>query len=367
MKIKPFRLERYFAKYEFKAPYLLSASDCEPLTLKELLDLADDETRGSWDELWLGYTESQGLPKLREEVTKLYSQIAADEVLVVVPEEGIFIAMNTILEKGDHVIVTYPGYQSLYQLAESIGCEVARWIPEEEKGWKFDIEKLKDLIKANTKLLVINFPHNPTGAMLAHEELEQIIELAKSKDIYVFSDEMYRFLEYQPKDRLISASDTYERAVSLFGMSKTFALAGLRIGWIVTRDKALFKKMMEFKDYTTICSSAPSEVLALMALRSKEKIVERNLNFISENLQILDDFLSKSQKFSWVKPKAGTIGFVKLHEDIKVEDFCLDLVESKGVMLLPATEYGYEGNNFRVGFGRKNMIQALERLEEFNG
>jgi aspartate/methionine/tyrosine aminotransferase len=367
MNIKPFKLERYFAKYEFSAPYLLSPSDCEPFTLKELLSIADDDSKKLYEEMWLGYTESKGLPPLREEISKLYSTITADDVLVLIPEEGIFIAMSVLLEKGDHVITTYPGYQSLYEIAQSSGCEVTKWeIDDEGENWNFNIDKLKSYIKTNTKLIVINFPHNPTGFTPSKDEFESILHLAKENNIIVLSDEMYRFLEHDGANRLDSASDLYENAISLFGVSKTFALAGLRIGWLTTRNKEIYNKFATFKDYTTICSSAPSEILALIALRQKRQVIERNLNIINTNLGLLEKFFDKySSIFSWKRPKAGTIAFPKLKGSIKIDDFCTDLVEKKGVMLLPASTYDYDGNNFRIGFGRKNMPEALEKLEEY--
>lgn len=367
MKIQPFQLERYFAMYEFSAPYLLSCSDCEPLTLKELLSLSDKESLELWDKLWLGYTESLGLPLLRQEVSKLYNGIKPEEVLIITPEEGIFIAMNVILEKGDHVVVTFPGYQSLYELANSLGCEVTKWTPDSvDGGWKFNLDTLKTSIKGNTKLIVVNFPHNPTGALPTKEEYQQIIEIAKEKNIILFSDEMYRYLEYDSKDRLDSASDLYENAVSLFGVSKTFALAGLRIGWLTTKNKTLYQQFANFKDYTTICSSAPSEILALMALRAKDKIVERNMAIIKNNLALLDDFFKRYERlFDWSRPKAGTIAFPTFKSDKKIAEFCLDLVNKKGVMLLPSTVYDFETNSFRVGFGRRNMPEALKRLGNY--
>lgn len=366
MKIQPFKLERYFAKYEFSAPYLLSCSDCEALTKKELLEMADEKSLKLWNDLKLGYTESQGHPILREEVTKLYQNINPEQVLVITPEEGIFIAMNNLLEKGDHVVTTFPGYQSLYEIANSLGCEVSKWTPKNENGWIFDIGDLKSLIRDNTKLIVINFPHNPTGATLQEKELKEAIDLARQKNIVVFSDEMYRFLEHDQANRTLSACDLYDNAISLFGMSKSFALAGLRIGWLATKNSDLLKRFATYKDYTTICSSAPSEILAIMALRAKDKILKRNLDIIGNNLKILDEFFARHAKlFEWRKPKAGPIGFPTLNAKIDVADFCLDLVEKKGVMLLPAKVYDFKGNYFRIGFARKNMPEALEKLEEY--
>lgn len=366
MKIQPFKLERYFAKYEFSAPYLLSCSDCEALTQKELLEMADENSLKLWNDLKLGYTESQGHPTLREEIAKLYQTIKPEQVLVITPEEGIFIAMNNILKKGDHVITTFPGYQSLYEIANSLGCEVSKWTPKNENGWIFDIEDLKSLIRDDTKLIVINFPHNPTGATLQEKELKEVIDIARQKNIVVFSDEMYRFLEHDHANRTSSACELYDNAISLFGMSKSFALAGLRIGWLATKNSDLLKSFATYKDYTTICSSAPSEVLAIIALRAKDKILNRNLDIIQNNLKILDEFFARHAKlFEWHRPKAGPIGFPTLKAKIDIADFCLDLVEKKGVMLLPSKVYDFKGNYFRISFARKNMPEALEKLEEY--
>ena len=261
----------------------------------------------------MGYTESLGHPLLREEIAGLYSGIRADDCLVLVPEEGIFIAMNTILNPGDHMICTAPGYQSLYEVAEGLGCEVTKWQPAEENGWRFDPDFLEEHVRDNTRLLVINFPHNPTGYLPSQTDFQRIIDFARKHNLFLFSDEMYRFLEYDQADRLPSACEVYDKAVTLFGMSKTFGLAGARIGWLVTRDRELFNKMESFKSYTTICSSAPSEVLAIMGLRAKDQIIARHLARIARNLGLLDTFFEDYRdRFEWVRPKAGTIAFPRL-------------------------------------------------------
>ncbi|KKQ66954.1 MAG: Aminotransferase [Candidatus Daviesbacteria bacterium GW2011_GWA2_38_24] len=368
MNLKPFKLERYFAKYEFSVKYLLSSSDCDGLVQKELVELADSETRTLWEDLKLGYTESLGHPLLRSEVANLYKGITSDNVLIVAPEEGMFIALNTILEKGDHVICTFPGYQSLYEIAEGLGCEVTKWQPEEENGWRFNPEFLRQNIKANTKLIIVNFPHNPTGYLPSVKDYEEIVNIAKEHNLYLFSDEMYRFLELNQSDQLPSACETYDKAISLFGMSKTFGMAGVRIGWVVTKDKNLYDQMAAFKDYTTICSSAPSEILSIIALRAKEKIVGNHLKRIERNLKLLDDFSTKHQNlFEWVQPKAGTIGFPKLKGYIDSLEFCQKVVNEAGIMLLPSTVYDYDNKHFRIGFGRENMPEALKKLEDYIG
>jgi aspartate/methionine/tyrosine aminotransferase len=364
--IDPFLLERFFAKNEFDVRYTLTSSDCEPLTLEKLLELADEETRETWDNLELGYTEYRGAPELREEISSLYDAASPDDVLVAAPEEGIFIAMNSLLEKGDHVICTFPGYQSLFQLAESIGCEVDLWEPEEGAGWSFDPEFVAARLRPGTRLIVMNFPHNPTGAVLPKDSYDRVIELARARGIAVFSDEMYRFLEHDPAGRLAAACDVYEKAVSLFGMSKSFGLAGLRLGWLVTRDRALYDRMAGFKDYTTICPPAPSEVLSLIALRAREVILGGNLALIGRNLSKLDRFFERrAEMFSWNPPAGGSVALPRLLLDLSSPEFCSRVQERTGVLLMPSSVFGYGSRHFRLGFGREDMPEALGRFDEY--
>lgn len=366
MKIKPFALERYFAKHEFSSPYLLSCSDAEPLNLKELLDMAGEETHALWENLSLGYTESQGHPLLLQEIAKLYEGITPKHIVEIVPEEGIFIAMNVLLEPEDHVITTFPGYQSLFEIAVSIGCQVSKWQPDFARSLKFSINGLKRLVRENTKLIVINFPHNPTGALLSRAELQEIVALAKEKNIHIFSDEMYRFTELTTTDCLPSVCELTPNGVSLFGLSKSFSLPGLRVGWLVSHDLALIENIKSYKDYTTICGSAPSEILAIIALRAKEAILARNHSIITHNLEVLDEFFEDHNTiFTWHKPYGGTVGFPEMRLDIPVDDFCKQLLKQKGVLLVPASVIGCQRNHFRVGFGRRGMPEALEKLPEF--
>ena len=366
MKIKYFKLERFFAKHEFSAKYLLSSSDCESLTQQEVLALVDEETRSLWDNLKLGYTESQGLPLLREEIAKLYKKTSIDDILVTAPEEGIFIVMNSLLDKRDHIICTYPGYQSLYEIARAIGCEVTQWFPDEKNGWRFDPEFLNNNIKSNTKLIVCNFPHNPTGYLPSKDDFKRIINIAKDSRLHIFSDEMYRFLEYNPENRLPAATDIYDKAISLFGMSKTFGMPGVRLGWVVTKDQELYNQFASYKDYLTICSSAPSEVLSLIALRSKEKIINQQLSRIKRNLKVLDEFFKIFPNlFSCVSPMAGSICFPRITFNQGSLKFCENVIRETGIMLLPSTVYEYDDQHVRIGFGRENLPEVLTKLKKY--
>ncbi len=365
MKIKPFKLERYFAKYEFSAKYMLASSDCESLSIEDLLALEDNSEK-SFREHWLGYTESLGSPALRQEISRIYESTTSDQILVHSgAEEAIFTFMQAALEPGDHLIVHWPCYQSLFEIAASIGCQISNWEARVENNWKLDIDELKGLIQPNTKAIVINTPHNPTGYLMSLETYQETWQLAQSNGILLFCDEVYRESEHDPNDRLPAACDLGELGVSLGVMSKSYGLAGLRIGWIATQNQDLYQKISHLKDYTTICNSAPSEFLAELALRHREKLVARNLEIITSNLTLLEKFFSlHNETFSWIKPKAGPIAFPHLIGQ-DMDTFCDELVKEQGVMLLPGTAYDHPGNHFRIGFGRKNMPAALSRLEKF--
>ncbi len=366
MKINDFELERYFAQHEFSAPYLLCCSDCETWSVRDLLQL-EKGAEQDFNELRLGYTETLGNPELRHAISGLYSNSKPHHVMVCAgAEEGIFIFMNTILEPGDHMIVQFPCYQSLEEIALSIGCRVTRWSMDPDQNWDLDPDFLLRAITPKTKAIVVNFPHNPTGALISSDRLAKIVEIARQRDIFIFSDEVYRFLEYDAKDRLPSVSDIYEKSVSLGVMSKAFGLAGLRIGWLVTKQENLFQQMASFKDYTTICSSAPSEFLALLALRHKELILNRNLELIRHNLDSSDVFFEKFPRyFEWKKPKAGPVAFPKINVREGAENFCTDLVKEKGVLLMPGTQFHFQDRYVRFGFGRRDLPEVLGRLEEY--
>ncbi|HEY3289225.1 MAG TPA: aminotransferase class I/II-fold pyridoxal phosphate-dependent enzyme [Anaerolineae bacterium] len=367
--LPPLKLERYFAEYEFKVRYLLSASDCEALTMSELLDMADPASHELWNTLVLAYTESQGHTLLRDEVSRQYPPLSAGNVLILVPEEGILTVMNTMLESGDHIVVIAPSYQSLHEIARSRGVHVTDWpVRPSHEGWYLDIDELAVQIHERTRMIVVNFPHNPTGYLPSASEFNAMVELAARHGIYVFCDEMYRGLEYSSERRLTAACALaeYPRGISLSGMSKTYALPGLRIGWLATRDASLIHKWLTFKDYTTICSSAPSEILALMALRAREQIIRRNLGIIRTNITAMEQFCSKHPAtVVWRAPDAGSVAWIEWKGKGSVASFCQAVLDRKGVMIVPGDMFETGSRYFRIGLGRRNFVGALHLVDEF--
>jgi len=366
MQLEPFVLERFFAKHEFSAKYLLSSSDCEALTMEELLESADGESLRLWKNLKLGYTDSTGHPMLRESIAGTYGSVSADDILVLTPEEGIFLAMQALLKPGDHVVCTFPGYQSLYELARSMGCELSLWKPDEDRGWHFSLRQFANLIRDDTKMVVVNFPHNPTGVMLTRAGYTSLIDIVRQSGAYLFSDEMYRFLEFDREATLPAGCDVYRKAISLSGLSKTFGLPGLRIGWVATRDHNILEQMRLLKDYTTICNSAPSEILGLMAVRDRENIIARQMARIRRNIKILDDFFGKySDCMRWNRPMGGSICFPRMSITDDTSEFCETLVRKTGIMLVPSRIFQYGNHHVRIGFGRENFPEIIERFSDY--
>ena len=368
MRIADFALERFFARWEFAVDHLLCASDVQGMAMREVLALADDETRSMWDGLTLGYTESTGHPLLRREIASLYEGLEAEDVLIFAgAEEAIFCLANVLLGPGDHAIVTWPGYQSLYEVARSAGADVTLHELREDAGWSIDVDRLRSQVTPATKLIVINPPHNPTGMLPDPATYDAVVALAEEAGAHLLVDEVYRYLEFDDADRLPTGADSLSRGISLGVMSKSFAMAGLRIGWLATRDRELLERCMRLKDYTTICSSAPSEVLALIGLRARDEVLARSRSIVLANLARLDVFFDDwADRFTWVRPRGGSVGFPRLTvPGVSIDDWAAGLVEAEGVLLLPASQFGYGGNHFRLGFGRTDLPVALERLERY--
>lgn len=366
VKVEPFLLERFFAAHEFSVRRLLCASDCETLSLGELLAL-EPGAEEAFSALRLGYSETAGSPGLRREIASLYDGIDADDVLVFSgAEEAIFVFMNAVLAAGDGIVVHSPCYQSLASVAAAAGCRVTRWTAAAEQGWALDADDLIALAGPGTRAVAVNFPHNPTGYLPERGRFVAITEFARRRGLILFSDEVYRFLEYDPADRLPAACELYEKGVSLGVMSKSFGLAGLRLGWVACRDRGILRAMAAMKDYTTICAAAPSEFLAGVALRRREAFLGRCLGTVRANLELLDRFLARhSDRFSWVRPKAGPVAFPALRSAGTCDDFCSRLLREQGVLLAPGRLFQADPARFRIGFGRADFAEGLDELDRF--
>ncbi len=239
MDVKPFRIERYYARYEFSTRYMLSSSDCESRTIASLLELEPD-AHARLLGTWCGYTESPGAPELRAAIAGLYEHIDPDEVIVTsCAEEAIFLLHHALLAPGDHAIVETPCYESALELARAAGAEVSPWRRHYDEGWAHDLDALERSVRATTRVLYVNQPHNPTGTLMDRAMFERVAELARAHRIVLFSDEVYRELEHASERRLPAACDLDEKAVSLGSISKSYGLPGLRLGWLVTRNPAM--------------------------------------------------------------------------------------------------------------------------------
>ena len=367
MRIDDFELERFFARYEFAVRHLLCASDVEGWPMADLLALADPETAALWRDLRLGYTEAPGHPLLRAEIATLYDTITQDQVLVFSgAEEAIFVTANVLLGPGDHAIVAWPAYQSLHEVARATGADVTLHELREENGWAIDVDALRSQVTPRTRLIVLNVPNNPTGYVPDPATYRSVAEIAADCGATLLCDEVYRFLEHDGLDRLPAGADAGPGGASVGVMSKSFALAGLRIGWLATHDDSLLDRAARFKDYTTICASAPAEILSLIALRAREPVLARSRAIVEGNLALLDTFFERrAGQVSWVRPRGGPVGFPRITAALPVDRLAQGLLEAEGVLIAPAAIFGHPGNNFRLGFGRTDLPVALAGLEAF--
>jgi aspartate/methionine/tyrosine aminotransferase len=311
-------------------------------------------------------------------IAELYTEVGADQVVGLgAPEEGIFVTMHALLQRGDSVIVLSPCYDSLLNVAEYLGCRVTRWCLAEAGGsadagasldgggWQLDLGALQRMITPRTKLVVVNFPHNPTGFLPSREEWQALVQIVGRAGAWLFSDEIYRGLEYDPAARLPSGCDLYERTITLGGLSKAYGLPGLRTGWLALQDSALRDRILGWKDYTTICASAPSEALAQIALHIGDLLTERSRNIVRYNLALAEPFFACwPEVFRWNRPQAGSVALAGLRSG-SAQEFCKKLVDEQGVLLLPSTGLGFGDGHVRFGFGRRSFPRALEQLDRY--
>jgi len=362
-----FRLEVYLGKWEFAARHHLTASDAQTLTVREVLG---PEGMEELARLPLGYTPTWGSEALREEIAATYDALGPEDVLAFAgAEEAMFWAMQELAGAGDHAIVTLPNYQSMESVPLATGAAVSGLPLDPGAGWALDLDALAALIRPETRLVAVNFPNNPTGALPDPATWAALTELCAERGIVLFSDEVYRGLEPAGTAPLPQAADLDPAAVSMGVMSKAYGLPGLRIGWLASRDRALLERLETRKHFTSICNAAPSELIATAALRRGPEIRARNRAIIDANLPVFDAFFARwEDRFAWEHPQAGCVCFPRYLGPDGVEAFCHDLVEQAGVVLLPASLYAsalgdVPADRFRIGVGRSDPEPALDALD----
>ncbi|MBL8955841.1 MAG: aminotransferase class I/II-fold pyridoxal phosphate-dependent enzyme [Myxococcaceae bacterium] len=358
MKLHDFGLERFFARHEFAVKHLMCASDCESMTTEALLAFEPGSAELLLEQT-LGYTETLGNPALRAAIAGLYTRVKPDQTLVFSgAQEPIFAFMNVVLEPGDGVVVHVPCYQSLHEVGRAVGAEVKPWVAREANGWQLDPDELPKLCTEKTKVLVINSPHNPTGAVVTGDRFDAIVKFCRARGLWLFSDEVYRGLEHDQVVKNAAACDVYEKAVSLGTTAKTYGLAGLRVGWIATQDLALIGRLAAFKDYLTICNSAPGELLATVALKHHEKLAARSRELVRANLTLFEAF-ARPHGINFVRPTGGSVLFAHRKGG---ERWCEELLHLRGVCFAPGRLFGGDPDHFRVGLGRTTFAAGLDAI-----
>lgn len=363
------RSTRRFGVWEFSAEHHLTASDAETLTIRELLAYADPDERAWFKRLPLSYAPTWGGEELRAAIADLYEGLGPEHVLVFAgAEEALFWALQELAGPGDHVLVTVPNYQSFETIPLTAGADVEGIVLDPAAGWEPDVEEIARRLRPQTRLVAVNFPNNPTGAICRPDTWRALVSLCDEHGATLLSDEVYRGLEVDGSRRLPQAAELSDSAVSLNVMSKSYGLPGLRIGWPATRRRDLLERLERRKHYTSICNATPSEALATIALRNGAAIQTRNRDLIAANIPFFGAlFAAHPDQLEWEAPAGGCVSFPRYLGGDGVGSFCRELVEREGVVLLPADIYASElgpvpADRFRIGVDPEPALAALGRF-----
>ena len=362
MDMSKFLVDAYFTEYESKAKYMMGSSDPESLPLKEAVtDLAKyaDEP--------LGYALGNGYLPLREKLSALYETVTPDQIAMMNGgEETIYVTMRALLKPGDEIVVQMPSYQSLSVIAKEIGCSIIEYRPSFEQNWAFDLETLKTKLTPQTRLLILNYPHNPTGACLTDREMSAIVNLCRTHGLYLIADEVYRFLRMDESCSDASFADLYESAVALGSFSKTFAAPGLRLGWVATKSAELMCKLLAYRHFTSTCSNLPCQWIASELLNRKDEIMQRNNAIVRRNAALLKEFVQQhTDLFAYIPPKGATMAYVKLLGGQSAMDFCMEILEHTGVLIVPSSVLESSDEYLRVGLCRESFQECVRLVSEY--
>lgn len=369
--MQEFVLANWFSRWQGSPRYNLAASDSETLNIPALLAMADEEDTARWNSLRLGYTDPFGSDWLRRSISGLYHAVSHDQIACFAgAQEGLFCAMHALLRVGDHAIVVAPNYQMSESVPAEI-CQVSAVALDKASGWSLSIDAVEAAIRPNTRLVSVNFPNNPTGAILPMEQWHELVSLCRHYGLWLFSDEVYRLIERDPSRRLPPVADFYEKGVSLGVVSKAYGLAGLRLGWLASQDSAVLRRAATVRQHLSGSGAVPSEVLANIAIKATERIVGRNRALAEGNLELLDRFMCRhSDVFDWVSPQGGVVAFPHYRGREGVQQFAEKLAESADILILPGSAFEstracVPADHFRIGFGRADLPEALDAFADY--
>ncbi|MGE5542931.1 MAG: aminotransferase class I/II-fold pyridoxal phosphate-dependent enzyme [Bacillota bacterium] len=367
MRPQPFQVERWFSRYEFAVRLNIAESCIKPLTVREIEEITGRDLQAELAGMSIGYTDSAGNPRLRGVIASLYPGVSGDDVCVTNGAiEANYLAFAATIDPGDGVIVVHPAYQQLSEIPATLGARVKRWALRRENGFRPDVRELEGLIDGNTRLIVLNFPHNPTGAVLEPAAMQAICEIAAERGISVHSDEVYRGLRLDGGEPSPSVREFLPTATVIGSASKAFGLSGARIGWVIGAP-GVIRRCGELRDYVSICPAKPSEVIAQAVFENAARILERNRRIACENFDLLMTWACENENlFGLAPPREGVVAFPWFKAPCSSEDFCKRLVESEDVLLVPGSKFDLEGY-FRIGFGyaRESLEEGLGKLTRF--
>ena len=369
MKIKPFAVEEWMNAWEVGAKYNIAETCVDSISMNELFELTGEDKTEFLNRLCarrLSYGDIEGLPEFRKGVCGLYKTLNIENI---VPTHGASGANHhvfySLISPGDRVVSIMPTYQQLYSIPESYGADVQILYLSKENNYLPDLEKLRRLVTPKTKMICINNPNNPTGALMSEQMLREIVEIARSADAWILCDEVYRHFS-QEDGWCPSIVDLYEKGISVSSMSKVFSLAGLRLGWIATHDMSVVKSCLSHRDYNLVSCGVFDEMLAAAALKHRDKLLERSRKIVRENLQILDDWVGSEPHVSYVKPKAGTTALVYYDLDISSYEFCEEMYKKTGAFVTPGDCFEVP-HSMRIGYayGKQDLIDGLKAISEY--
>ncbi|MFI3228261.1 MAG: aminotransferase [Clostridia bacterium] len=369
MKIKPFAVEEWMNEYENGAKYNIAETCVNSVTLNELFELTGIDKQTFFDDFSkkrLTYGDIEGNPTFKAGICKLYKTAKPDEIVTTHGASGAnHHVFYSLIEPNDKVISIMPTYQQLYSIPEGFGARVEMLELKPENGYLIDLEELRKIATKDTKLICINNPNNPTGALMSEEMLMNIVEIAREVDAYILCDEVYRHLT-QKDEWCTSIVDLYEKGISVSSMSKVFSLAGLRLGWIISHDKEFIKSCFSHRDYNHVSCGMFDETIAGIALEHSEVFLDRNRDIVRENAKILDEWIQSQPKVSYFKPQAGTTSLVHYELEINSRDFCDELYKTTGTLVVPGDCFE-QPKSIRIGYAcsSQELREGLEKLGTF--